>query len=216
MSLSHTYSLALVPFRLHSGFQILLLSGVGPAEHPSEHDISIVRDLPAIGNRLVDRPIVDLHFDRKKNDSLKYFLPSRASEVFQLLSIAVRYALSGDGPMATNMGNQHIRVDDPKLLSDAKEKLGDALPAKGHRTLSTFCNTVGVQAARQGDVHTYGVHCYLLRPRSTGSIRLQSADPWAYPVVIPDPREVHTLRRGVRLLLRVALTSPVADALDGD
>ncbi|KAL1696880.1 hypothetical protein GGG16DRAFT_107653 [Schizophyllum commune] len=197
MNLNITYSLAPVPFRLliyDSGSRVLLLSGVGRAEHPSEDGIPFVCDLPVIGNRLVDHPIMDLHFDRKsQNDSLKYFLPSSASEVFQLSSIAVRYALFVDGPMATNMGNQHIRVDDPKLLSGAKEMLGDALPAKGPTDI---------------------------KPRSTGSIRLQSADPWAYPVVNPnylkDPRDVHTLRRGVRLLLRVAQTPPISDALDGD
>ena len=102
MNLNITYSLA--PVLIYdSGSQVLLLSGVGPAEHLSEHGISVVRDLPAIGDRLVDHPIVDLHFKRKKNDSLKYFLPSSVGEVFQLLPVAVRYALFGDGPMATNV-----------------------------------------------------------------------------------------------------------------
>ena len=33
---------------------------------------------------------------------------------------------------------------------------------------------------------------------------------------LKDPRDVHTLRRGIRLLLRVAQTPPISDALDGD
>uniref|UniRef100_D8QIH8 Glucose-methanol-choline oxidoreductase N-terminal domain-containing protein n=1 Tax=Schizophyllum commune (strain H4-8 / FGSC 9210) TaxID=578458 RepID=D8QIH8_SCHCM len=204
--------------------QILLLSGVGPAAHLAEHGIPVVRDLPAIGDHLVDHPIVDLHFKRKKNDSLKYFLPSSVGEAIQLLPVALRYAFFGDGPMATNMGEcaAFIRVDDPRLFPDSKEKLGDALSEKGAPDVEYFATPLAYKqhAKEMFDVHTYGVHCYLLRPRSTGSIRLQSADPWAYPVVNPnylkDPRDVHTLRRGVRLLTRVAQTPPVSDALDGE
>ncbi|KAI5836362.1 hypothetical protein K523DRAFT_410689 [Schizophyllum commune Tattone D] len=128
MNPNPAYSPALVPFR-----QILLLSDVDTTEHLSKHGISVVQHILAIGDRLVDHPIVDLHFKRKRNDSLKYyFLPSSVGEVFQLLPDAVRYALFGDGPMATNMSDcaAFIRLDDPTLLPYAKEKLGDALSAK--------------------------------------------------------------------------------------
>ena len=33
---------------------------------------------------------------------------------------------------------------------------------------------------------------------------------------LKDPRDVHTLRRSVRLLLRVAQTPPISDSLDGE
>ncbi|KAI4521340.1 hypothetical protein K525DRAFT_201481 [Schizophyllum commune Loenen D] len=164
--------------------QILLLSDVDTTEHLSKHGISVVQHILAIGDRLVDHPIVDLHFKRKRNDSLKYyFLPSSVGEVFQLLPDAVRYALFGDGPMATNV-----------------TFLATPLAYRQHANLKEMFY-----------VHTYGVRCYILRyvpvqlpqlPRSNGYLK--------------DPRDVHTLRRSVRLLLRVAQTPPISDALDGE
>ncbi|KAK6981335.1 GMC oxidoreductase-domain-containing protein [Favolaschia claudopus] len=58
------------------------------------------------------------------------------------------------------------------------------------------------------NVHTYGLHCYLLRPTSRGSIGLASPDPWALPTV--DPNYLHArhdlekLLRGFRLITRIA------------
>ena len=132
------HPLALVPFRLRryassvyftrsltSRSQILLLSGVGPSEHLSEYGIPVAHNLPAIGDRLVDHPIVDLHFKRKNNDSLKYFLPSSISEGVQLLPVAVRYALFGDGPMATNVSFLAIiMTNENDLLSNVSFKDG--------------------------------------------------------------------------------------------
>ena len=58
-----------------------------------------------------------------------------------------------------------IRVDDPKLFPDAKEKLGDALSEEGAPDVEYFATPLAYKqhAKEMFDVHTYGVHCYLLR-----------------------------------------------------
>ncbi|KAL1739831.1 GMC oxidoreductase-domain-containing protein, partial [Schizophyllum fasciatum] len=203
--------------------QILLLSGVGPASHLREVGVPIVHDLPAVGDRLVDHPIVDLHFKKKLHDSLKYLMPSGIMEAFKVLGVALRYGLYGEGPMANNLAEcaGFVRADDPHLFPDAKDTLGDTLSGQGAPDLEFFATPLAYQqhTSKMFDVHSFGVHCYLLRPRSAGSITLRSRDPWDFPTVNPnylqDPRDVATLRRGVRLVLRIAQAPPLAGMLDG-
>jgi choline dehydrogenase len=57
----------------------------------------------------------------------------------------------------------------------------------------------------------------LLRPRSTGSVRLSSTDPYDPPRVVlnflSDPEDRRRLREGVRLAYQLAQTKPIADLI---
>ncbi|KAL1724503.1 GMC oxidoreductase-domain-containing protein [Schizophyllum commune] len=95
------------------------------------------------------------------------------------------------------------------LLPDAKEKLGDALLAKGAPDIDYFATPLAYKqhAKEMFDVHTDDrvtrapIAFSPLTHGLTGSS-------------IPNPRDVHILRRGVRLVLRIAQTPPISDALD--
>ena len=58
------------------------------------------------------------------------------------------------------MGNQQIRVDGPKLLSDAKDKLGEALPAKEPPDIEYFAIPL---AYKQHAREMFDAHCFLSR-----------------------------------------------------
>ncbi|TRM64412.1 GMC oxidoreductase-domain-containing protein [Schizophyllum amplum] len=200
--------------------QILLLSGLGPAGDLVQHGIPVVRDMPAVGDNLVDHPILDLYFKDKLNASLKFLKPANISDAFKLVCAVFRYlVLKKGGPLATNLGESaaFIRADDQGLFPNAEEKLGDALSEAGAPDLELF--TTPFAYKEHGDVafdvHTFAMHCYVL---SSGSIRLRSSDPWAPPVVNPnylqDTRDLALLRRGARFLLRIAQTAPLVDKLD--
>ena len=45
--------------------QILILSGVGPADHLQEFNIPLVRDLPGVGQNLRDHPLVTAVYKAK-------------------------------------------------------------------------------------------------------------------------------------------------------
>ena len=78
--------------------QLLLLSGVGPAQHLQDIGVSVVRDMPAVGSNLHD------HFNS--------YVSWRCSKAITLndldrsplrkLTAGVRYALFRSGPMASN------------------------------------------------------------------------------------------------------------------
>ncbi|KAG6896316.1 hypothetical protein C0992_009107 [Termitomyces sp. T32_za158] len=61
------------------------------------------------------------------------------------------------------------------------------------------------------------------RPLSTGSVLLRSSNPFDLPIVDPNlisylkaPEDAVKLMRGVRLLLKIAQTEPLAGYLDGN
>ena len=74
--------------------QILMLSGVGPADHLKEHGIETVIDSPGVGQNLADHPLINMLWATKPEVDLTPFLPSA-----QLL---VRYTAEGS-PLENDM-----------------------------------------------------------------------------------------------------------------
>ncbi len=67
--------------------QILMLSGVGPAEHLSEFGIPVVHDLPGVGKNLSDHPLIFITFRTKEGFPLDGLAPR--------LQIGLRYTAAG-------------------------------------------------------------------------------------------------------------------------
>ena len=67
--------------------QILMLSGVGPAEHLKELGIPVVRDAPGVGQNLRDHPIVFVTWKTKEGFELDGFAPR--------VQFALRYTAEG-------------------------------------------------------------------------------------------------------------------------
>ena len=67
--------------------QILMLSGVGPADHLQSLGIPVVHDLPGVGQNLRDHPLVYVTWRTKKEHSLDGFAPR--------IQMALRYTAEG-------------------------------------------------------------------------------------------------------------------------
>ena len=67
--------------------QLLMLSGVGPAEHLREMGIPVVRDTPGVGQNLRDHPIVFVTWKTKEGFDLDGFAPR--------VQFALRYTAEG-------------------------------------------------------------------------------------------------------------------------
>ncbi|KNZ81800.1 L-sorbose 1-dehydrogenase [Termitomyces sp. J132] len=206
---------------------ILKLSGVGPAEELKAHGISTVHDLPGVGSNLVDHPVVDIFLKDKHDRSLKYLRPKSLFDACRVLFALIRYHLLGmGGPLATNFGESaaFVRSDDPVLFPKEQypEALLDSTSGPGAPDLELFSTPLAYKEHGKitFDVHTYALHVYLVRPLSTGSVLLRTSNPFDLPIVNPNylkvPEDAVKLMRGVRLLLKIAQTEPLASYLDQD
>ena len=149
---------------------ILLLSGVGPAEHLREHGIEVVCHLAGVGQSLQDHysGAVKLRCNRKitLNDVMK-------SNV-RKLGVGLDYILRRRGPLT--MGVEPValfaRTRSEFASPDVKFTISPFSadnPAKGLHDFSGF-TLIG----------------YQLRPDSRGELKLRSADPRDTPAMFPN------------------------------
>ena len=150
--------------------QLLMLSGIGPAEHLAEHGIPLVVDAPEVGANLQDHLVAGLA-PAVKGGTL--FGAERAAELVRYLSTR-RGMLTSNVAEACGCVRTEVadRAGTPAGLPDI-EIIFAPVPYVGEGLVPT-----------PGEGITVGA--ILLRPRSRGTIRLASADPTAKPII--DPR----------------------------
>lgn len=149
--------------------QVLMRSGIGPADELRRHDLPVVADLPGVGDNLQDHvhaPIVV-----EAEPWLGLIMPNTASQWLHLAQHGALYAIARRGKLTSNLaeGGGFVRT---ALAPDARPDIqlhfapGFAVPPPGY--------------AEKG-VWAYSVLACVLRPQSRGRIQLQSADPFAPP-----------------------------------
>ncbi|KAI0368021.1 GMC oxidoreductase [Pilatotrama ljubarskyi] len=207
--------------------QVLMLSGVGPADHLKEHGIPVVVDLPGVGSNLTDHPVVDLHYRDKTESSLSFVRGITLAQKLKLLSALLEYRLKGTGPLTTNICEAiaFVRSTDPKLFPPEEFPLEttpeDTTSGPGAPDIELFFSPVAYKGHTGDNMplgHYFALHGVLLRPTSKGTIRLKSSDPKDPPIIDPQylstQHDVAVLVRAARLLARIVRTEPLAGMLD--
>jgi choline dehydrogenase len=145
--------------------QLLMLSGVGPAEHLTMREIEVLLDQPAVGANLSDHPAAQLVWTTPEPESLLLALEPAALE---------QYEATQTGPFASNLAESggFARVD------------GDA-PAPDIQFHVAPVHIVE-EGMRDPEAHGVWVSPCLLTERSRGTVRLASKDPTAKPIVHND------------------------------
>ena len=179
--------------------QLLMLSGIGPADELRRHDIPVVLDRKAVGQNLQDHLQVRLIYRCTK--------PITTNDALRSISGRVRMALEwlrhGTGPLATgiNQGGLFTRV----------------LPDSQTPDIQFHVATLSADMAG-GKVHDFSgftLSVCQLRPESTGSIALASADPFVAPKIHANYLATETDRRcttaAIAFARRLAATPPLAD-----
>jgi choline dehydrogenase len=175
--------------------QLLLLSGLGPAQHLQDIGVPVVRDIPAVGSNLHDHFNSYVSWRCSKPITLNDLEHSKLRK----LAAGVRYALFRSGPMASNGVHAGVFTrTDPRL-----ERPDLQINLFEWSTLER--NKSGVIPHPFPGFTFSPVH---LRPEGRGTVRLASPDPLAPPAVLFDylrtDYDMQAMLFGLKLCRRIA------------
>ncbi len=192
---------------------LLMLSGLGPAEHLAEHGITPRADIPAIGANLQDHYIVRMSFRL----SAHHWSANRRLSGWRLGVEALRWAALGDGMLTWSAGMMSLfartqpGLDAPDVqLNGGPVSWAEAPDGRFTRLLA------GTPEAEPG--FTLGV--WQCRPESRGSVRLASADAATAPLIAPNHLSAAAdracLLRGMKLARAWMATPALAGVVLGE
>jgi len=174
--------------------QLLMLSGVGPADHLADHGISVVHDLPGVGRNLQDHLHVKVNYACEQPVSLE-----GADSLWNLL----KYLLLNRGPLTSNV------AEAGGFASVAGE--GDRPDVQLHFGPSYSVNHGFDNPAGHG----FWLGALCLRPESRGRITLRSDDPLAEPRIDPnylsEEADLEILLDGLKLVREILQAEPFDD-----
>ena len=166
--------------------RLLMLSGIGPADHLRSLGLPVVYDQPGVGSNLQDH--VDLFVIAECTGPHTY---DRYAKPHLSVLAGLQYLLQKKGPVASSLFETGgFWYADPEARSPDIQfhlGLGSGIEA-------------GVAAMENGGVTLNSAY---LRPRSRGTVRLASSDPLAAPLIDPnywaDPYDREMSIRGLKL-----------------
>lgn len=180
--------------------KLLMLSGLGPADHLRDFQLPVVVDLPGVGQNLQDHHEVPVIAAAKGRYG--YFGQDRG---WPMLRNGLQYLLFGTGPVTTT-GIEACLFFDP----DGGER----------PTIQLYCvPTVYLDRDVSSAAPTWGVtftSC-LLRPRARGWVKLRSGDPAAQPLVncnfFGDPDDLRLTLAAMRHARELLAAEPLASKI---
>ena len=179
--------------------QLLMLSGIGPADHLRDRGIYVIADVPAVGANLIDHPCVPVIWS---TPGVKGLWESSGNGGF------ARWRLTRKGPLTSNIAEaggfarSDSRLAAPDLqwhvLPVAFREQGLTDPAR--RAMTVLVTLVDVA--------------------SRGRVALASRDPRHRPLIDPgylsDERDLSALVAGVRMARDYGAAAPLSKIIAGE
>ena len=182
--------------------QLLMLSGLGPADHLASHGISCIADLPGVGANLIDHPEVPI--TAIANGPYGYH---RQGVGWRMLANGLQFKLFGSGPV-TSAGVEAGAFVNP-------------IDPDGAPSIQAFCvpivyldrDTLGLVE----DGYGFTITTVVVKPKSRGTVQLTSANADDMPAVSPnllrDPDDMRMMIAGQKFFLRAFRQPPLASRL---
>ena len=178
--------------------QLLQLSGVGDPSDIAPHGIGVIHELPGVGKNLKDH--IDFIFGYRSLDTDLFGLSFRGAAA--IVREAFRWWRDGTGMVASPMAEAgaFIRTEPGLERPDIQ--------------LHFIIGVIEDHARKLRWGYGYSCHMCILRPHSTGTVTLQSADPLAAPAIDPayfsDPRDMEAMIKGAKLTRQILQAEPLA------
>lgn len=167
--------------------QLLMLSGIGPAEQLTRLGIKVTHDLPGVGANLQDHPMVSVGYLCTQPISL---------DGAETLANLLRYLILKKGPLTSNVAEAGLFTRSREGLSvpDIQLLFGPAY-YRGH----------GLVRRKE---NCFGFGPTLIAPESRGKISLRSSNPLEPPAIqanyLSTDTDMQTMIEGVKLSRRIA------------
>jgi len=146
--------------------KILMLSGIGPAEHLRENGIAVIADRPGVGRNLQDH--MELYIQQ---ESTKPITLNSVLNPFSKALIGAQWLFFKSGLGATN----HFEA-----AAFVRSRAGVDYPDIQYHFIPAAVRYDGKAAAKS---HGFQAHVGPMRSKSRGSVTLRSPDPKAKPVI---------------------------------
>lgn len=166
--------------------QLLMLSGIGPADELRAHEIGVVHDAPGVGDNLFDHLLAGVVMSTWRTDTLHSAGSPRH---------LARYLATRRGPLTSNFAEAiGFCHSSPSVALPDLEVIFAPGPYLDHG-----------RGSSPGHGYSFGV--VLLQPKSSGRITLRTADPFDTPRIDPnylsEPDDLQALVAGVRTVLKI-------------
>jgi choline dehydrogenase len=168
--------------------QLLMLSGIGPAAHLQQHGIKLVHELPGVGQNLHDHVTAVLIYRTQRKEST---FGISWSGMVKIVRSIFEWRNERKGIITSNVAESQGFI-----FADKTEKAPDIQLA--------LCTGIVDDHTRKNHMgHGYTLHVTLMRPKSRGSVTLQSANASDAPLIDPqflsDPRDMEILVKGTQI-----------------
>ncbi|MDA9009286.1 choline dehydrogenase [Alphaproteobacteria bacterium] len=181
--------------------QLLMLSGIGPADHLLEHDIDVKVNLPGVGQNLQDHACALL-----TNSCLKSFPMHKIDQPLRKFAAGVQWVFTRSGAAASNIWE-----------SGGMIRGNDSVP---YANIEYHFGPVGFEfvGTKMKLLQAFVLHIDQSRPRSRGQVRLSSANPYDKASIqqnlLSHPEDMKEMIEGVRKA-RELFAQPAFNGLSG-
>jgi len=149
--------------------QLLMLSGVGPADHLKETGVPVQHDLPGVGQNLQEH--LEMYIQQACKQPITLY---SVTNPIKMAAVGIEWFLTHRGLCAS----AHLEAG-----GFIRSKAGVEHPNLQYHFLPSVVNDHG---RKPGTCHAYQVHIGNMRQTSVGWIKLKSADPRQHPRIQPN------------------------------